>query len=41
MTTGGYHRFSFMLVGEGEVRGIQLKHAASPLDVTKFYTLNL
>ena len=28
------------LEGEGEVRGIQLQHATSPLDVTKFYTLN-
>ena len=38
MTTEGYHRFS---VGEGEVRGIQLQHATSPLDATKFYTLDL
>ena len=29
------------LEGEGEWRGIQLQHATSPLDVTKFYTLNL
>ena len=29
------------LEGEGELRGFQLQHAASPLDVTKFYTLNL
>ena len=29
------------LEGEGEVMGIQLQHATSPLDVTKFYTLNL
>ena len=29
------------LEGEGEVRGIQLQHATSPLDVPKFYTLNL
>ena len=28
------------LEGEGEVRGIQLQHATSPLDVTK-YTVNL
>ena len=29
------------LEGEGEVRGNQLQHATSPLDVTKLYTLNL
>ena len=29
------------LEGEGEVRGIQLQHATSPLDVTNVYTLNL
>ena len=29
------------LDGEGEVRGIQLQHAVSPLGVPKFYTLNL
>ena len=29
-----------MLGGELEVRGIQLQDATSPLDVTKFYTLN-
>ena len=40
MTTEGCHRFS-CLEEEGEVRGIQLQHAISPLDVTKFYTLNL
>ena len=28
------------LEGEGEVRGIQLQHAASPLEVTKFYTFS-
>ena len=26
---------------EGEVRGVQLQHDTSPLDVTTFYTLNL
>ena len=29
------------LEGKGKVRGIQLQHATSPLDVTKLYTLNL
>ena len=29
------------LEGDGEVRGIQLQNATSPLDVTTFYTLNL
>ena len=29
------------LEGECEVRGIQLQHATSPLDVTKLSTLNL
>ena len=29
------------LKGESEVRGIQLQRATSPLDVTKFYTVNL
>ena len=27
-------------VWKGRVRGIKLQHATSPLDVTKFYTLN-
>ena len=39
MTTEGYQRFS--LDGDGEVRDIQLQHETSPLDVPKFYTLNL
>ena len=29
------------LEGEGELRGIQLQHATSPLDVTKLFTLHL
>ena len=29
------------LESEGEVRGVQLQHGTSPLDVTKAYTLNL
>ena len=33
--------FSHFFKGEGEVRGIQLQHATSPLGVTKLYTLNL
>ena len=28
-------------VWEGELRGIQLQHATSPLEVNEFYTLNL
>ena len=27
--------------GESEVKGIQLQHATSPLDVTKLHTLKL
>ena len=40
MKTEGYQRFSVM-EGEGEVRGVQLQHATTPLYVTKFYTLQL
>ena len=29
------------LEGKGEVRGVPLQHDTSPLDVTRFYTLNL
>ena len=29
------------LEGEGQVRGVQLQRATTPLDLTKFYTLNL
>ena len=29
------------LEGEDEVRGVQLQHDTSPLDVTKLYTLDL
>ena len=29
------------LEGKAEVRDIQLQHETSPLDVTKFYTMNL
>ena len=35
MTTEGYHRFSFMWEGEGEVRGIQLQNEA-----TRWMSLN-
>ena len=34
-----FHRFS--RVWKGRVRGVQLQHDTSPLDVTKLYTLNL
>ena len=30
-----------VLKGGGEVRGVQLQHDTSPLDVTQFYSLNL
>ena len=33
-----FHRFSFMLGRGGEVRGVQLQHATSPLGASKFYT---
>ena len=39
MTTEGSHRFFH--VWKRRLRGIQLQHKTSPLDVTKFYILNL
>ena len=41
MATEGSTGSLSCLEGKGEVRVIQLQHATSPLDVTKFYTLNL
>ena len=41
MTTEAATDFFSCLEGEGEVKGVQLQPATSPLDVTKFYTLKL
>ena len=41
MTTEATTGSPSCLEGEGEVMGVQLQHATSPLDFTKLYTLNL
>ena len=41
MTTEATPASPSCLEGEGELRGIQLQHDTSPLDVNKFYTLNI
>ena len=41
MTTEASTGSPSCLEGEGEVKGNQLQHDTSPLDVTKLYTLDL